>query len=95
MRYLNSPKFNFTDANGKMYSLYQMREIPNYQISAVIPKLEQEEFDEIFTRPDIAGDNMEGAVFQLHEANHQAILDAKFDYSKLRSIKVPVVNDLG
>jgi len=95
MRYLNSPTFNFTDINGNTYSLYQMREIPAYQISGVIPKLDQEDFDEIFTRPEIAWDNMEGAVFQLHEANIVAILDAKFDYSKLRSIKVPVVNDLG
>ena len=95
MRYLNQPKYNFTDANGVTYSLYQMREIPAYKISGVIPKQEQDDFDEIYTRPEIAGNNMEGAVFQLHEANMTAILDAKFDYSKLRTVQVPVSNDLG
>lgn len=95
MRYLNVPQYTSTDANGVSYNLYQRRSIPVYQISKIMPKLEQEDFDEIFTRPEIAGDGMEGAVFQLHEANMAAIIDAKFDYTKLRSIQVPVLNDLG
>ena len=94
MRYLNVPKYTFTDAKGISYSLYQRRAIPVYQTAKIMPKLEQEDFDEIYTRPEIAGDGMEGSVFQLHEANLTAIIDAKFDYSKLRSIKVPVTNDL-
>lgn len=91
MRYLNTPTVTFTDDRGISYSIYDMREIPEYEIIQTIQRNPSEDFDEIFTRQEIAGPGMEAQSFVLHEANIQAILDGNFDYARVRQLKIPRV----
>lgn len=93
MRYNNTPTVSFTDDNGVTYSIYDFREIPKYETVQTMSRNPSEAFDEIFTRREIAGDNMEPQSFMLHEANIQAILDANFDYDKVRQLKIPAIGN--
>jgi hypothetical protein len=93
MRYINTPTVTFTDDNGTSYSIYDFREIPKYTTVQTMQRNPSESFDEIFTRREIAGDNMEAQSFMLHEANIQAVLDANFDYDKIRKLKIPAIGN--
>lgn len=94
MRFLTTPTVTFTDAAGKSYSIYDFREIPAYDTASMYNRTIGEDFDEIYTRSTIAGPGLEGQSFRLHEANVVDILDANFDYDKLRAIKIPVASNL-
>lgn len=92
MRFIGTPTVTFTDDRGNSYNIYDFRKIPKYETARTLNRFSGEDFDEIFSRRDIAGEGMEAQSFQLHEANIQEILDANFNYDKIRSVKIPRVN---
>jgi hypothetical protein len=47
--------------------------------------------DEISSRTDVYGDNAENQSYLIFEANVIAIVDSKFDLSKIKSLKVPII----
>lgn len=89
MRFINTPTMTYADENGVQFSVYEMREIPKYQIAQTIPRNSGEDLDEIYSRQDMAGKGMEGQSYVMHEANISDILDAGFNYDRLRSLKIP------
>ena len=89
MRYLQIPIIAFTDVNGVQRSVRDIRPLPSYTIARTMNKNGEDDFDEIASRQYVYGDDGERNAYKIHEANIVAILDARFDYSLLKTIVVP------
>lgn len=94
MRFQNTETFTFVDSDGTQKLVYDLREIPSFQIARTMTRNTEEDFDEIWSRSDVAGVDMEPQSYALHEANIVQILDAGFDYDRVRRIKIPVLGNL-
>jgi hypothetical protein len=89
MRYLQVPIVSFTDALGVQRQVRELRPLPAFTTSRVINRSADEDFDEIASRRYVYGDGGERDASKLHEANITAIMDAKFDYSLIKSMVIP------
>ena len=89
MRYLSVPTYQFTDTTGRTVQVKEMRELEDLSIMLTMNRSAEEDFDEIASRSYVYGEGGERDSWKLHEANIVAILDARFDYSRIPSIKVP------
>ena len=90
MRYTNIDNITFVDQNGVSTQVKDMRLIPSEAISKTVDFKGFNTLDDIASRQDIYGDFGENQTFRLFEANIVAITDARFDMSKIRSLKVPL-----
>ena len=89
MRYMSVPTVSFTDANGVTRAVKEMREIPTYASSSTVQLSSGDMLDEVYSRDQIAAENSEGDSYKLHETNVVAIVEARFDYSILKSVRIP------
>ena len=89
MRYASVPTVSFTDSNNVTRAVKEMREIPYYPSSSTVQLSAGDMLDEVYSRDQIAGEGSEGDSYKIHEANVVAIVEARFDYSILKSARVP------
>lgn len=90
MRYQTIPTISFTDIYGKSYAIKDKREYPKYSTGSTLDIKVGDSIDEIITRREYYGDDSEGEVYKAVEHNIEDLFEAKFDVSKLKSIKIPV-----
>jgi hypothetical protein len=89
MRYQGASTFVFTDVYGRTGTVYDMREIPEYQARLTIAVGRDVELDEVASRTYVFGEGGEASAYKLFEANMATILDVGFDMSLLGSLVVP------
>jgi hypothetical protein len=89
MRYVGVPTITFVDATGKARTALEMRELPTYETSAIVARTVAEPFDALACRSDVYGPESETMSYKLHEAMAEVITDHRFDYSIIRSVRVP------
>jgi hypothetical protein len=90
MRYTNIDLITFTNQNGTSTLVYDMRLIPSEAVAKTVDFKGFNELDEIASRKDIYGDFGESQTYRIFEANVKEITDAKFDMTKIRSVKIPL-----
>lgn len=90
MRYLDVEIVSFPVSAQASVGVREMREIPSFEAAFVYKRFSQEDFDAIAARNDVYGEGAEADSYKLHEANAVAIIEAGFDYSKIRKVTVPV-----
>lgn len=93
MRYIDVENITFTDANGKVYTIKDRRKIPDYQILTTIGKNKDELADEICVKKEVYGEFTEDLSYRILEANIVKLIEARFDFSKLKEIKIPTIED--
>lgn len=93
MRYVDVTNITFTDANGKIYTIKDRRPIPTYTILTTINKNKNALADEICTKKEIYGEFNEDSAYRIYEANIVKLIEARFDFSKLKQIKIPTIED--
>ena len=82
-------EYQFTDTTGKTVMVKEMREIPAYQVGFTMNKAADDDLDELASRTYIYGTGGERDSYKLHEANIVAILEARFDLTRLKTVVVP------
>jgi len=93
MRYGDVDNITFTNANGKVYNIKDRRKIPNYTILTTISKDKNELADEIAVKKEVYGEFTEDLAYKIYEANVVKLIESRFDFSKLKSIKIPAIED--
>jgi hypothetical protein len=89
LRYLQVPTYSFTDTYGRVLSVKEMREIPEYSVAFTMNKAADEDLDEIASRPYVYGSGGERDTYKLYEVSLAKLLDARFDMSRLSKVAVP------
>ena len=91
MRYYNAETVNFTTALGESVPLKEIRERPGRAALSYSVRLDGARFlDEVATRAEALGDGYEAETYRLFEENDVEIVDAGFDLSRLKSLRVPL-----
>ena len=93
MRYIAIPNIEFIDANGNIFTIKDRRKIPNYNILTTIKKNKDELGDEIATKREVYGELSENLTYRIYEANVIKLLANRFDFTKLKEIKIPTIED--
>lgn len=93
MRYVDVENITFTDANGKVYTIKDRRKIPTYTILTAIGKNDRELADEICIKKEIYGEFNEDLAYRIYEANIVKLIEARFDFSKMKQIQIPTIED--
>ena len=93
-RYMAQKIFTFTDKDGREYPIKEIPEIKVYQTAQVLKNLPAVvELDEIASRPEIWGEGAEYLAYAIFEHNIEKIMEAKFDLSKLKELKIPTLTE--
>lgn len=80
----------FTDVNGKTYTIKDIRPIEPAATFFEVQKSTNELLDSVAVRQDVFGDGGEDKVYKLFDQNSVAIVDAGFDLTQLRKIRIPI-----
>ena len=94
MRYVEVDNIEYTNADGKVHTIKDRRQIPDYNILTSIRKSKEELGDEVATRSEIYGELAEDLTYRIYEANILALIEARLDFEKLRTIKIPSLEDV-
>jgi hypothetical protein len=95
MRYMNQPIISFTDIDGNIIPLREWREIPSYQVGAILQQVSTDmDFSEVITRPEYYNRDYEFLAYALFEANKEAIVDGGWKLDNIRTMNVPVVQQV-
>jgi hypothetical protein len=84
------PNITFTDINGKTYTIKDIRPIVPAASSFSVDKRADELLDSIAVRPEVFGDGGEDKVYKLFDQNSVAIVDANFDLTQIRKVRIPI-----
>lgn len=79
--------FSFFDND---YTIKGIKDIPVYSRTIEIKILKGQLLDEIATKPEVYGEGKEFESYKIFEANVAALVDAKFDLSNIKTLKIPV-----
>lgn len=90
MRYFTIDTISFNDKNGVVVPVKDIRPIPKYNIKFEIQTKENDMLDEISSRQNIYKENGETSGYKIFDANVAELMDAEFDISKVRSLKIPI-----
>jgi hypothetical protein len=90
-RYSSIDLVDFTNFNGDIIQLKDMRIIPDYKTLVNHQYLQKEFFDEIIIRKEYYGDGNENLSYSIIEANKETIVENNFDMSNIKNIIIPVV----
>lgn len=90
MRYAPIETISFTDVSGNTYAIKDLREIPEYEIASILEKNAQDKPDEVAVRDDAFEAGSEADSYRLWEANLVEIVDAGFDWTRIKKVKVPL-----
>jgi hypothetical protein len=90
-RYSTVDLVDFTNFNGKVIQLKDIRTIPDYNTLITYKYKNDEFFDEIMTRREYYGDGNENMAYAMTEANKTVIVENNFDLSNVRELIIPVV----
>ena len=80
----------FTDINGVVYTIKDIRPIEPAATSFEVSKSTDELLDSVAVRSEVFGEGGENKVWKLFDQNAVALVDANFDLTQLRKIKVPI-----
>lgn len=94
MRNVQTPIISFTDANGNIFPVRDITDIPVYQTVLNLPAQKGMMPDELVTRAQFAGANAEFLTYKIIEANAVNLLEEDFDFTHLRSIIIPDLRSL-
>lgn len=89
MRYRDINTVKFEDPDRGPVRVKDMREVPLSRTAFRVPRMESEAFDRVAVRGDVFGASAESRAYELHDANAVAIVDYRFDYSRISEVKVP------
>ena len=92
MRYIDIAEAAFVDPlTQNTVSVKEIRPLDLGQAIQFILEVDSDfSLDEVASRADVYGRNTEGDAFKLFDANAVAIVDAQFDYTKVRRLRIPV-----
>jgi len=93
MRYSTIDNIEFTNADNNVHVIKDRRPIPVYNILTTINKNKDALGDEIAVKREIYGPFSEDLTYRLYEANIEDLLEQRFDFSKLKQIKIPAIED--
>jgi hypothetical protein len=82
-------RYVFADTDGRAVEVMEMREIPVQRVGITLNRSSDDDIDEIASRQYVYGDGGEQDSYKIHEANIVAIIDSRFDYSRIRSVGIP------
>lgn len=88
MRYTLIESVSFTDINGNKFPVKPMREYPSYNTLYEQAILAGDYIDEVASRPQVFGTDAEDQSYVLYEANILEIVEARWDLTKLKALKV-------
>jgi hypothetical protein len=80
----------FTDTNGRTYTIKDIRPIVPAATYFEIAKTSNDMLDSVACKPEVFGDGGEDKVYKLFDQNAVAIVDANFDITQLRKIRIPI-----
>jgi len=92
MRYSEITNIEFTSANNNIYTIKDKRIIPKYNI---VTKLKNNGSlgDEVAVKREIYGENSENLTYRIYEANIISLIENRFDFTKLKEINIPTIED--
>ena len=90
MRYEGIDIIVFTNTQGKVVSLKDMREYEDFQTLISLPINEGMKFDEVASRQEIYGDDGEMDSYKIFDHNKVLLFENSFDVSKLKRLSVPL-----
>lgn len=90
MRYFTQDDIVFTNRNGKSFTLKEIREFPKYVTMAILQIQGASSLDEIASREEVYGDDMESQSYKIFEHNAKDIVNAGFDLTKLTTLRIPM-----
>jgi hypothetical protein len=93
MRYSDIANIEFTNSDNKLHTIKDRRPIPEYTILTTIKKEVGVLHDEVATRREVYGEFSEDLSYRIAEANIIALLENRFDFGKLKKIKIPTIED--
>ena len=93
MRYTNIDTLSFTDRNGVSHAVYDTRPINTFENALDLKNKEGMKIDELIARQDLFGDGQESLVFAIADHNIVKLTESDFVVSKLKIIKIPVIED--
>lgn len=82
-------KVPFTWLDGHTYNIKDIKLIPEYEQAVMITLNEEDQLDEIASRPEIFGEGSESLTYLLFEANVVKLTEAKFNMNKLHELRIP------
>lgn len=88
MRYLTIDNIVFTDKDGNVFTLKDMREYPAYVLMENIKIQKGDMLDEIASRKNIYGDDAEMMTFKIFDFNRLQIVES--DFNTLKTLDIPV-----
>ena len=90
MRYLKTRTISFTDVNGKEYAIKDIRPIPVGVKRITVDVKESDRLDEIASREIVYKKSGEDQSYKLIDMNIVALIEAKFDLSRIKTLEIPV-----
>ena len=90
MRYFNIDTISFTNSNNVTVPIKDKRPISDDPISFELPLIEGNFLDVIASRNDVYGDDAEDDTYRIFDANIIKIVEAGYDLTKIRSVKIPL-----
>ena len=89
MRYLLIDDIQFTDINSRTVTIKDMREYEEQEIISFLNLYSEKYLDEIATRPEFYGDDLEFESYKIADQNIVKLFDAGFDMSKIKKLEIP------
>lgn len=90
MRYINADEHSFTSADGVTAAVKDILPVaPSATSFLTVACDSQTSLDEISSREDIYGEGAESSAYKIFDENIVEIVEAGFDLSKLRTLRVP------
>ena len=93
MRYIEIPTISFTDKDGVNFPVKDLREFPDYETAFNKQIISGDFIDEVASRKDVFGDDSEDLSYLIFEHNIVEIVEARWDLSKLKTLRIPVLNN--
>lgn len=90
MRFNQVETISFTDINGVTRPVKDIRPIPEQALSFTVELKQGDSIDEIASRENVYGAGAEGQAHRIFDFNITEIVDAGFDLSKLKRLRIPV-----
>jgi hypothetical protein len=91
MRYFQAEDIAFTDADGRTVSVKDFLPlVARAERSALVACGPSTALDEVASRVEVYGDDMEALAYRIFDENIVELTDAGYDIGKLKTLRVPL-----
>lgn len=93
------PRYNyvdvvsFTNEQGNVYTVKTVRPLQDLTTAFIIDIQEQDQLDEIASRPEIFGENNEDLSYIISDHNIEKLVENNFDLSTIKTLNIPIIEE--